>query len=312
LTLTVQPAVAPPPELAGAAWLPAESVTLTEQWSDAGGALAVGVPRTRTILIEGLGVLETQLPEVPLPQQDGVRQYADQPELEREITPQGFLSRRRVSLAVIAQAPGEITLEGVRLPWWNVAAGRWEVAELAPRTLDVAPSPEAPAGDPAGEAPESAEAAVRVSEERSFWPWLSALLALAWIATMAAWWRARTRPSAAHAVDAKPVEARATPRKVLRDLESACAVGDPNAARNALLSWAEVRFPEAPPRSLGALAAVLPPEAAREVLALEAHIYGAAPGTWHADGLRAALRALEDSASAPERGAPDPLLPLYR
>jgi hypothetical protein len=120
LDLTVQPAVAPPAALAGAAWLPAQRVTLTEEWSDAGDELAVGIPRTRTIVLEGLGLLDTQLPEVPLEQQAGVRQYADQPELSREITSEGLLSRRKVSLAVIAQAPGEVVLGGVRVPWWNV------------------------------------------------------------------------------------------------------------------------------------------------------------------------------------------------
>ena len=148
LDLTVEPAVAPPAALAGAAWLPAQQVTLTEQWSEP-DELAVGIPRTRTIVIEGLGLLETQLPDIPLESQPGVRQYADQPELEREITAEGLKSRRSVSYAVIAQTPGELTLAGVRLPWWNVAAQRWEVAELPPRSLRVTPSTDAAAALPA-------------------------------------------------------------------------------------------------------------------------------------------------------------------
>ena len=59
-------------------------------------------------------MLETQLPDVPLETQTGVRQYADRPELAREITPEGFESRRSVSYAVIAQTPGDVTLAGVR------------------------------------------------------------------------------------------------------------------------------------------------------------------------------------------------------
>ena len=55
LELAVQPAVAPPAALAGAAWLPAQRVTLTEQWSEPGDELAVGIPRTRTIVVEGAG-----------------------------------------------------------------------------------------------------------------------------------------------------------------------------------------------------------------------------------------------------------------
>ena len=72
------------------------------------------------------------------------------------------------------------------------------------------------------------------------------------------------------------------------------------------------RFAESPPRSLGALAALLPEALAREVLALEAHIYGATAGAWHGDGLKALLGELEGGAAAPAPAAADPLLPLYR
>jgi hypothetical protein len=101
-------------------------------------------------------------------------------------------------------------------------------------------------------------------------------------------------------------------RKIMRDLASACAVGDPHAARDLLLRFAEARFAPNPPRSLGALAAQLPEPAAREVLALEAHIYGAAAGVWRGDDLEAALAELERAAAGPERPAADALLPLYR
>jgi hypothetical protein len=98
----------------------------------------------------------------------------------------------------------------------------------------------------------------------------------------------------------------------MRDLDSACAVGDPAAARNALLTFAELRFPANPPRSLGALAALLPDDVAREVLALEAHIYGAAPGAWRSEALKGVLGALEAAGVAPAPASAEPLLPLYR
>jgi hypothetical protein len=311
LELTVQPAVAPPPELAGAAWLPAKRVTLTEQWSDPGDALAVGIPRTRTIVVEGAGLLETQLPDVLLDNQQGVRQYADRPELAREITGEGLLSRRTVSYAVIAQSPGELTLGGARLPWWNVVEQRWEVAELAPRTLSVSPSAEADA--PAPVADTAAESPSAAPSERSLWPWVSGALALAWLATVAVWWRGRgrVRRPAAAAPGAKP-DAKPALRKILRDLDAACAVNDADGARRALLAFGETRFTVNPPRSLGALAALLPDSVGSEVLGLEAQIYGAAAGAWRGDALRAALGELERAGLAMEPATADPLLPLYR
>ena len=312
LDLTVQPAVAPPAALAGAAWLPAQQVTLTEEWSDTGDEVAVGIPRTRTIVVAGLGLLETQLPDVPIEQQPGVRQYADQPELSREITPQGLLSRRKVSLAVIAQTPGEVVLGGVTLPWWNVTQERWETAELPPRTLRVTPSAEAVETEPAA-TPAAATAATPV-QDQSHWAIISGVLALVWLVTIALWWRSRTvRPRMTASTGATSGdEQRPASRKIFRDLGSACAVGDPAAAQRALLAFAEARFPNEPPRSLGALAAALPEGVAREVLALEAHIYGAAPGPWRGDGLKAVLAEIERFGAATDRAPADPLLPLYR
>jgi hypothetical protein len=309
LEVSVRPAVAPPAELAGAAWLPARRVTLTEEWGDGGDELAVGIPRTRTIVIEGLGLLETQLPDLVLEQLPGIRQYADRPELERNITPEGFLSRRLVSFAVIAQSPGEVALGGVRLPWWNVAQQRWEVAELPPRTLRVTPSaeeaPPEPAATSSGVMPSS-------DSSRSLWPIVSAALALSWAVTMVAWWRGRTRRASPPAPTGPAAERRPALRKIVRDLESACAVGDPAAARNALLAFGETRFSEQPPRSLGALAALLPPGAAHEVLALEAHIYGADNKAWRGDGLKAAIAEIEKAGVTSDRPPADPLMPLYR
>jgi hypothetical protein len=308
LELAVQPAVAPPAQFAGAAWLPAQRVTLSEEWGD-DAELVVGIPRTRTIVVEGLGLLETQLPDLDVEQQAGIRQYADQPELARTVTADGLLSRRSVSFAVIAQSPGEVTLGRVQLPWWNVGEQRWEVAELPPRTLLVMPSAEAATPETAAPA---ADGPQPTAAPRGYWPWIAVALALAWLATIVAWWRGRTpraAPSSAHAAAA---ERKPALRAVLRDLESACAVHDAAAARNALLQFAEVRFPASPPRSLGALAAALPEAMAHEVLGLEAHLYGAAAGAWAGDGLKTQLAALEKAGTPPEPGPAEPLLPLYR
>jgi hypothetical protein len=311
LELDVQPAVAPPPALAGAAWLPAQSITLTEQWSDESFELAVGAPRTRTIVVEGVGVLETQLPDLPLEAQPGVRQYADRPELAREVTADGLESRRSVSYAVIAQTPGETTLAGVRLPWWNVTTQRWEVAELPPRSLRVTPAADAAEPPPAAEQTAAARAPAGPRQRPSYWPWLSGVLAAAWLTTLALWWRVRARAARPPAPAARKAAEKPALRKILRDLGSACAVNDAAAARNALLNYADARFAPNPPRSLGALAAVLSEPVAREVLALEAHIYGATAGPWRGDGLEAVLRDL-DTAEAPAPAATEPLLPLYR
>ena len=70
--------------------------------------------------------------------------------------------------------------------------------------------------------------------------------------------------------------------------------------------------PEATSHSL-TLASELPEPAAHEILALEAHIYGAAPGRWDGRALAAAFAQL---AATQGRAATavkeEPLMPLYR
>jgi hypothetical protein len=312
IEIDAQPAVAPPASLAGAAWLPAQRVTLTEEWNDPSTELAVGLPRTRKIVVEGLGLLETQLPEISVAQQPGIRQYADQPELAHDITADGLKSRRSVGYAVIAQQPGEVMLAGVQVPWWNVTTQRWEVAELPARTLTVKPSAEVtPAETTAAPNPTTTPV---VASTRSYWPAATAVLALVWLATLVLWWRSRSaRASRSAQRREQTAGQRPQPlRKVLRDLDSACAVGDADAARRALLAFAETKFGADGPRSLGALAAVLPDAVGHEVLALEASIYGATPGAWQGEGLKAVLPELEKLDQAGQQAKNEPLLPLYR
>ena len=111
----------------------------------------------------------------------GIRQYADQPELSHDVTPEGFKSKRAVSMAVIAQTPGSITLPKLELPWWNVKTQAWEIASLPERTFTVAPSAESCRGCAAAE---SAPAVAQAAAPRStFWPIASAVLAIGWLAT---------------------------------------------------------------------------------------------------------------------------------
>ena len=189
---------------------------------------------------------------------------------------------------------------------------KWEVAELPERTFSISPSAEAAT---AVTQPESSVVAAPAARPSPLWPIVSAVLALGWLATALAWWRSVAarggRAMRAGGAPRNAGERRPNERKLLGVVQAACAAGDADAARRALLAWAEARFADAP-RSLGALASALPDPAAREILALEALIYGAAPGRWDGRALAAALRELEPARPAAAGTQDEPLLPLYR
>jgi hypothetical protein len=315
--LEVLPAVPPPPELAGATWLPASRVTLTETWADGRAEFALGVPRTRTLAIEAEGLLETQLPELALGAATGVRQYPDQPELERELGSDGLTVRRTERYAVIAQSLGEVAVPAVELPWWNVREERWEVARIEARTIPVVPGTEPAVESPVAVA-EPASAAAPSSAGANYWPLIAAALGGAWLATILLWLRARNGSVLPRIDGAAPRETKRTraetpsSRRILKQLRAACTADDAQRAQRLLLEWAKLQFAPAPPHSLGVLRERLAEPLAGEVGALEAHLYGPAANPWTGTRLAALLADLDTVARPPGNDGKDPLVPLYR
>jgi BatD DUF11 like domain len=308
--LDVRPAVPPPAEYPNAAWLPAKSLRLTEQWADDATDFELGVPRTRTLTIDAEGLLETQLPELEVGQADGVRQYPDQPQLDRRVSDAGLSSSRVERYAVIAQNAGKVEIPGASVPWWNIGTETWEVASIEPRTVFVAPGAEPEEAAPPPSTPPPAAAA---EPRPNYWKAVSAVLALGWAVTALLWLRARNRPTEEPAQStARPAPKRATNRQILRRLRAACRNDDAEAAQSSLMDWAALRLDDDPPQSLGALADKLPDTAAREVLRLEAHLYGRDGEAWDGRALAAALSGIDSVSRKRSSGDEDPLLPLYR
>ena len=309
LEIEVHPAVPPPAEHPDAVWLPARRLTLSERWSADGDELTAGVPQTRTLVMSADGVLETQLPEFSLPPAQGVRQYTDQPELEREPAEAGIAAQRTERFAVIAQSAGEILIPGLEIPWFNVAEERWEVASLPPRPMRVAGNPQALPAVPVAAAPLDGEVPVPRTDE-PLWKAVSAGLLIAWLATLGLWWSNR-RNDAVTPVE-EPPPRRVGNRRLLRELRAACRESEGRRARALLLKWGALRFPDQPPRSLGTLAASLPQELAEAVRDLERSLYGPAEDSWDGARLSGALAGMDSIGQPRAEGGGADLLPLYR
>jgi hypothetical protein len=246
--LEVKPAVPPPPEYPQAVWLPAVDLRIDESWSDRATSFEQGVPRTRVLTVAADGLLETQLPELNLPEATGLRQYANQPELSRNVTAGGIEARRTERFAVIAQQPGSIDLPPVELPWWNVDEERWEVARVEGKTIEVMPSDEA---KPTEQPQSDAGPPLIIERGAAWWPWLSGALALGWMATIVAWLiSARLgRPRRAErSAEEKPPSG----KSLLKQLGAACRVNDARRTQELMLSWAALQFPEEKPPSTAA------------------------------------------------------------
>ena len=312
VSLSVLPAVAPPPELAGADWLPATQVEIEQRWSGNPEEFTAGIPQTRTLRVDVEGVLETQIPDLSLFETESLQQYADQPELARESGADGTRAGRTERFAVIAQTAGALTIPAVELPWFNVVSREWEVARIEPREVTVLPSREpgaeaAPAPTPEAPPVESVQTGNRL------WQGIGAALLAAWLLTLLVWWQSgRVDRAAARGQPAAEAPGRISERRLLLQLRAACSVNDAGRARRLLLDWGAARFGEEP-KSLGRLAAMLPADLAAAIGQLERSLYGPASPDWNGRVLRDALAQADavtrsGSATAGERD----LLPLYR
>ena len=197
---------------------------------------------------------------------DGFRQYPDQPELENRKAAEGITGVRQQQNAVIPAHPGTYVLPELSLPWWNTETQALEYAVLPERRIQVtAVAPEAAIAPPAlptpgrdaqvrestaPPAPEAGEtgAAAALAPGISIWQWLTCVLAVAWLATLAYILKSRKSPRA----QGTPPQAQNL-RKTRKALEQACRDNDPERAKTALLQWAKVRPQDPPVSSLGAL-----------------------------------------------------------
>jgi len=303
--------VAPPAQWAGAAWLPARSLELTERWSADADTLTAGVPQTRTLILEAEGVQASQLPELEIVPVDGIRQYPDQPEIASEVTQAGLQARRTERYAVIAQVSGRQLLAAVEMPWFDVTAGTWKSATLPPRQLEILPSPEQPAALPvAGEG--AAPAPIVVETAATLWRAVSAGLLVGWLVTIGLWWQSRRprRTPASSAPDGAAAQ-RAANRRLLRQLRAACHANDARRAHAALVEWGALGRADGGPTSLGTIAARLPSGLAAAIEGLERSLYGPDAEAWDGRDLAAALKEL-DAVNRSPTSDDDILLPLYR
>lgn len=311
-TLEVRPAQGDGP------WLPAQGVTLREEWSPEGAQWRVGDPVTRILTLEARGLTGAHLPTLHVDPEGEVSGYPDQPAIETGLDGDRLSGRRVERIALVPNRPGPFTLPEIRVRWWDTEAERARVATLAARTIQVAvaegaampppvvqplPTPEQPVVQP------TAPPVFAGDDPR--WRWLSAVFAALWLATMLLWWwRSRREPEVVERPEAvKPGVAEGEARKWL---QRACTRGDRRQARAAALAWGEARWPERPPFSLGELARRVADDAdaARALRELDRSLYHPEEGEWDGAACWARVKGMFGKVSPAKDGA-EIIPPLY-
>jgi hypothetical protein len=311
-SIRVLPIPEPPVDFPGAAWLPAKDLQLRDNWSRQPDDLKAGEPITRVITISALGQLETQIPAIEPPNVSGVNVYPDRPELSRKIEPGGIRGVRKDQYAIIGVDAGEMTLPALRLPWWDVEAGEWKVAELPERSVSILPSREAPVIEPAPTVSEpvgDTEApAAAVSGGHDFWRLVAQVVVVLWLLTLGAWWlssRPRREPR-----EPAPPPLHKQQARYLKSARKAALSGDAAGVRQAMLEWGRLQWPDDAPRSIGALARRVSTPLSDELSRLSRAAYGHGGEDWDGEALARSLRSFAVLDEASKDTPSDPLPPL--
>ena len=332
-TLDVQPQPAGSP----LPWLPAESLTLNDAWSTDPPQLRVGEPITRSVVITAQGLSAAQLPDLEIEAPTGIKVYPDKAESQARVDGDTLVAQKVQQFALVPERSGTLRLPEIRVAWWDVETQQPREARLAAREVTVLPGaagapaagtsaapwmgsqpsapPQAPPRAGTGLEPAATGADRDDAVGMTYWPWVVAILALAWLVTTVLWLRARrARPGAGAPVPSPKGTATAQPASALAHVEKACRGNDPAAARQALLEWAAARWPDDPPRRLDNLIPRLSHEAGPPLRELDRSLYAQATEAWDGVGawqvLSAALARDDRTETArQEDGALPPLYP---
>lgn len=349
-------------------WLPAQDLTIEDSWTQDPPQLRAGEPVTRTLTLTAKGLSGSQVPEVSLPEVEGLRTYPEKAETETRTDGETVYGVSRQTFTLIPSRPGSFAIPEVRVPWWSTATQQEQVASLPAWNLQAEPGPsgagpqqgaagvaqpQPPAASP-GQHPAEAGTAggpgaasggtdTRPLYRRPMFLWGAALVLLGILGAAILWRRRqpasrpgraahRAAPGVAPVADPVadpvdglqgrgPVRTSSSPRRgealsaglaeARRSLQDACQASDPQAAARALLRWAEALWPEAPPRSLGALAMRITPAALGPLQTLERRLYGPADEPWDGDALWQSVKDGLAPADASRAEVDDGLAPLY-
>jgi hypothetical protein len=235
------------------------SLSLTEE-DNPPLEIKVGEPLTRTITLRAQGLGFEQLPELTMAKPEGAEIYPDKPDTRTRDDGLWLYGERTRKFAVVPTRSGKLILPEVEVQWWNVAQDRAEKAILPAREIKVVAASAGAGTTPGKEAVQPAEDTDRNAEnppsiiypstdgatEPAFWRALSLVLAIAWLVTIALWWRSRRMTSIVRAESGLAEQPRGRSAFM-----RACAMGDLVGAERALVAWARSERPAV--RNLGEL-----------------------------------------------------------
>ena len=280
-----------PDSFPGDTWLPANHLSIEEQWSVDPSKLEQGEATTRTLTLRANGLAASHLPEIKSHLPDTLKQYPDQPEFDESNNADGYIGVRRDKMAIIPTEGGDYTLPAIKIPWWNTDTDKMEVAELPERQIHIEGSTASVPVDNAvkqqtttnqATATESENneqnnlAPITLTKEEPVWKWLSLCLLVLWLLTVILFWRSKRNSSVIDTMEEENI----SERKHLKKIQQACKSNFPKQTQQSLLDWANSHWPDKRINNLNALKEYSDEDFKLKLDELNNCLYGSSESKW--------------------------------
>ena len=192
ITLDVQPEPKLFGQQASNTWLPAKSLTLSENWTTPSAEeIRVGDTLTQTITMNVEHIKASQLPNLSLLPQTRYKVYPDKPQSKEQPSATGINSVKQYKRAIIPTQEGTLTLPEQSVYWWNTQTNKLDKTTLPAKQFEI----KAALSDPQNlvdcalpsqnlTIKPNATATATPEPFLSVWPWLTAIFAVLWLMSL--------------------------------------------------------------------------------------------------------------------------------
>ena len=237
-------------------WLPATDVTISQSWKPETSSVEVGAPVTWTFTIVAEGLTSTQLPDVLPNVVDGLKFYPETAKSNNVIIDGKLVGKRTQTVAVIASAPGELTIPPIKVNWWDVTIDEAKTISLPERILTV--TGEETVSQQLNDTPvetnepispvvsDSGEQTINTTDEVDneqllLWQIATALFVTLWLLTLI--WRRQKHVPSTMATDSSQHQLNPSTQTTSSSLKSAMKSNDPAEISKALINTARTIIP---------------------------------------------------------------------
>jgi hypothetical protein len=237
-------------------WLPAKNVSINYKWLGNTKSLKQGEPITLALTLKAQGLGAAQLPKLTLSDVPQLKYYPEQPQNQDINDDNGITGIISQNIAIVVTRNGDVRLPEIRIPWFDIKAGRIEYAVMPAQTLTV--SGAAVSTQPnnnnaqssieniqsnaqSNDASESSDGLIATTQQgnsEKLWPVLSLIFMLLWLITSYFLWKKhQAKPDENNQEHNKQLSSSAQ----LKHIKQACRANDATAARQAIIEWAQTQ-----------------------------------------------------------------------